>query len=89
MNTDNCVSHETIDALVKSLTYTYGRVGETTVTGCWSFLPNGFSVAYGQSACVDPESYNTELGQSIALKRCMEASRNKLWELEGYVLSKQ
>lgn len=44
-------------------------------------LPNGF-VIVEYSACVSPENYNRDLGVEI----CMSRIKNKLWELEGYVL---
>lgn len=82
------VSQQNIYGLVGSLTYKFERVGETTVTGCWAFLPSGFQVAYGESACVDPANYDRALGEKYAKERCVAAAHNKLWELEGYVLSK-
>jgi len=82
------VSPQSIEALVGSLTYKFERVGDTTVTGCWAFLPSGFQVAYGESACVDPANYDQALGEKYAKERCVAAAGDKLWELEGYVLSK-
>ena len=75
-----------IDEMFNSLEYKYERVGETTVTGCWAFLPDGFQVGYGESACVDPANYKPEVGQQIAKDNCEVVARNKLWELEGYLL---
>jgi len=86
--TENKVPAERIAEMVKSLVYKFERVGETTVTGCWAFLPSGFQVAYGESACVDPANYKREDGEKYAKERCVAAAHNKLWELEGYVLSK-
>lgn len=84
---DNRVEAWHIENLFKSLTYQYERVGDTTVTGCWSFLPNGFQVGYGESACVDPDNFIKTTGQHYARERCEQASKNKLWEMEGYLLS--
>jgi len=75
-----------INKMFASLSYQYARVGSTTVTGCWAFLPNGFSVGYGESSCVDPANFQATTGQHEARKRCEQASRDKLWELEGYLL---
>ena len=75
-----------IDELFNSLTFKYERVGDTTVTGCWAFLPDGFQVGYGESACVDPANYNENVGRGIAKDNCEVVARNKLWELEGYLL---
>lgn len=44
-------------------------------------LPNGFVIAE-TSACVDPNNYDIEIGKAI----CMKKIRNKVWELEGYLL---
>lgn len=42
---------------------------------------NGFTIV-GESACVDPNNYDDDIGYDIALTRIEE----KLWELEGYLL---
>lgn len=47
-------------------------------------LPNGFTIV-GESACVDPDNYDNQIGFDIALGRI----KNKLWELEGYKLQNQ
>lgn len=44
-------------------------------------LPNGFTVV-GESACVDPNNYDEEIGFNLAKSRI----ENKIWELEGYKL---
>lgn len=44
-------------------------------------LENGFTIV-GESACVDPSNYDEDIGYSIALERIKE----KVWELEGYLL---
>ncbi len=44
-------------------------------------LPNGFIIVES-SACVDVANYDVEMGISI----CKERIKNKVWELEGYVL---
>lgn len=82
----NKVEYSHIQDLVKSLVFKFERVGNTTVTACWSFLPNGFSVGYGESACVDPTNFDFELGKKYSKERCVASSENKLWELEGYLL---
>ncbi|WP_247437640.1 Gp49 family protein [Photobacterium damselae] len=85
-NTMTKVEYSHIKNLLNSLEYKFERVGETTVTGCWAFLPNGFQVGYGESACVDPSNYNQADGEKYAKERCQQAATNKLWELEGYLL---
>ncbi len=44
-------------------------------------LENGF-VLTASSACVDPGNYDEMIGYEI----CEERIKNKLWELEGYLL---
>ena len=80
------VEYSHIQKMKESLEFKYARVGDTTVTGCWAFLPNGFQVGYGESACVDPLNFNEELGKKYAHERCIQNAENKLWELEGYLL---
>ena len=53
----------------------------TTVTVCCLTLRNGFTVV-GESACASPENFNEELGRKIA----HDNARNKIWQLEGYLL---
>lgn len=53
----------------------------TTVTVCLLRLRNGFTVI-GESACASPENFDAELGRKIA----RDQARNKIWQLEGYLL---
>lgn len=53
----------------------------TTVTVCGLTLENGF-VVVGTSAAASPENFNRELGEKIAFDK----ARDKVWELEGYLL---
>lgn len=53
--------------------------GKCTVMACK--LENGF-VLVESSACVEPENYDFDLG----IKICEDKIKNKLWELEGYLL---
>lgn len=46
-------------------------------------LKNGFTVV-GESACIDPNNYDEQIGFDLAKKRI----ENRLWELEGYALQK-
>lgn len=75
-----------IQALLDTVTYQFSRVGYTTVTGCWAFLPNGFKIAYGESACVNPANFDAELGKKYAKERAEYAATQELWKLEGYLL---
>lgn len=55
-----------------------------TLTFCVLTLENGFTVT-GESACVSPENFNEEIGKKIAY----ENARNKIWQLEGYLLKEK
>ena len=61
-------------------TVDYQRVPGTTTTVCTIKLVNGF-VLLGQSACIDPASFDEQTGKDIAYKK----ARDKIWELEGYL----
>lgn len=52
-----------------------------TLTFCVIVLENGFTVT-GESACASPENFDAEIGRKIAY----ENARNKIWQLEGYLL---
>ena len=52
-----------------------------TLTFCVLVLKNGFTVT-GESACASPENFDPEIGKKIAY----ENARNKIWQLEGYLL---
>jgi hypothetical protein len=75
-----------IDKMVASLTFKFARIEDTTTTVCEAFLPNGFSVGSGKSACVDPNNFNYEDGCKYAKERCIQDATNTLWQLEGYLL---
>lgn len=60
----------------------FHRFPNTTLMVCALVLKNGFTVT-GTSACVSPENFNQEIGEKIAF----EKARNKIWDLEGYVLA--
>lgn len=47
-------------------------------------LKNGF-VLTESSGAVDPANYDLQTGKEI----CLERIKNRLWELEGYALSKK
>jgi hypothetical protein len=56
----------------------------TTFTSCLLTLENGYTVL-GESACASPENFNAELGRKIA----RENAKNKIWQLEGYLLKQK
>lgn len=70
-----------IDAQIVDEEY---RVMFDTYTICTLKLKNGFCV-YGTSACASPENFDAEIGRKLA----RDHARNKIWELEGYLLRSQ
>jgi len=60
----------------------FHRFKGTTTTICCITLKNGHTVV-GQSACADPEEFNSELGQKLAYND----ARDKIYALEAYLLS--
>lgn len=89
ISSDAKVRVDQIDSLMESLEYKFKHVEETTITGCWAVLPNGFVVGYGQAACIDPVLFNKEVGESIALTNCKADANKNLWQFEGYKLASQ
>ena len=55
-----------------------------TLTFCVLILKNGFTVT-GESACASPENFDAEIGKKIAYKN----AREKIWQLEGYLLKEK
>ena len=56
----------------------------STFTACLLTLKNGYTVL-GESACASPENFDAALGRKIA----RENARNKIWQLEGYLLKEK
>lgn len=70
---------ESIDSVIG--TEDYYVFPNTTTTICRLELINGFSVI-GESAAVSQDNFNVEIGRKIA----RDNARNKIWQLEGYLL---
>jgi hypothetical protein len=70
---------EQIDATIVKEDY-YVFPG-TTMTICLLTLTNGYHVT-GESAAVSLENFDEEIGRKIA----RDNARNKIWQLEGYLL---
>ena len=88
-----------IDSKIKAIRYLNGDVNPAyahedyfskedkhtpCLTICILTLENGFTVT-GESACASPENFDKLLGQKIAY----ENARNKIWQLEGYLLKEK
>src|SRR5260221_4094303 len=70
---------EQIDATIAGEAYHVFAGSNLTV--CCLTLRNGFTVT-GESACVSAEDFDAELGRKIARGH----ARDKIWQLEGYLL---
>jgi len=75
-----------INALMDGVTVQTHRFPGTTTMVAAAFLPSGFSVGFGISACASPENFNEEIGAKIATENAREDAREELWKLEGYAL---
>lgn len=75
-----------IDKLFAEVVYTNMQVAPTRVL-CQATL-GGFSLADGFAACVSVENFDFELGCKLAQKKAEILAHDKLWELEGYLLSR-
>ena len=70
-----------IDSTIKDISY---HKLTDVLTVCVLTLMNGFTVN-GESACASPENYNAEIGNKVAF----ENAREKIWQLEGYLLKEK
>lgn len=82
----NKVEFALVQSMISSLSFKYARIGDTTTTVCEAFLPNGFSVGSGKSACVDPANFDFEVGCKFARENAEADAKNTIWMLEGYLL---
>lgn len=80
------VEFKDIQEMVESLEFKYAIIEDTTTTVCKAVLPNGFTVGSGESACIDPNNFDIELGRKYAKERAIVDATNELWKLEGYLL---
>lgn len=71
-----------IDATIVGETFTVLPSGKVMV--CELTLRNGFTVR-GEAATVSKANFDNEIGQKIS----RENARNKVWELEGYLLQEK
>ena len=76
-NTPTAVTKDDIAARIADCDYI--RLG-ATVTVCSLTLDNGFSVR-GESACVDPASYDQAIGERLAY----DDAFRKFWPLFGFL----
>lgn len=70
---------EDIDVVIKEEHYVVMPTG--TVMICQLVLKNGFTVT-GEAGVVSRENFNYEIGKKISRTN----ARDKIWQLEGYLL---
>lgn len=80
------IQPQRIDTLVASLTFDIHHIPGTTTILASAFLPSGFHVVTGSAAAVSPANFRYELGVEMATNKARDLAREKLWELEGYML---
>ena len=73
---------ELIDSKIKSVTYTI--MPSSKVMVCELTLENGFTVR-GEGSSVSKANFNEEIGKQISY----ENARDKIWQLEGYLLQEK
>ncbi len=79
------ITPEHIESLMDKVEYRVHVVEGTTTTQATALL-DGFSLAIGVTACVDPANFNAQLGAKYAIEKARDLASDKLWELEGYAL---
>lgn len=80
---------EDIQAQLSACKFEVDQVEGRTVTHVHVYDPQGYYLASGFSACVDPANFNAELGKQYALNQALGNAEGKLWQLEGYHLKKE
>ena len=86
------VDASTISTMMREVAFHTYRVPDTTTIIAVAVLElNGrtFTLAQGETACADPRNFNEEKGKTYAIQKASKAARDKLWELEGYLLFKE
>jgi len=83
------ISLDDIKKLMDRVLYTSQQPYGTTSTHVHGYLDGKFYLASGHSAAVSMENFDIDLGYRIAKDKAEAATKNKLWELEGYRLYAQ
>ena len=80
---ENKVTEKQIDKIIQAGSVEIQDLSDKTTLVKFR-TEEGFEIV-ATSSCVDPKNYNRDTGAKI----CMDQIKNKLWEYEGYVLSKK
>ncbi|MFZ1569949.1 MAG: Gp49 family protein [Thiolinea sp.] len=76
------LSPELIDSVIESESYVVLPSGKSMI--CELMLRNGYSVR-GESSVVRKENFDEAIGRKIS----RENAREKIWQLEGYLLQQR
>lgn len=82
------VTLDQINELVHQLEFKTHHFPGTTTTVAIAVMPNGFVAGIGKSSSVSLQNFNSVYGAEIAIDDARKIAKEKLWELEGYVLKK-
>jgi len=86
------VSPDHIESLMNQVKYDVQLVADTTTTIVTGYIAMGavdFTLATATMACVDKRNFNKKLGAKYCTEKCAAMCKDKLWELEGYLLAKK
>lgn len=89
MSQANKIHPEAIQAMLAACKFEVDQAEGRTVTHVHVYDPEGYYLASGFSACVDPANFDAQIGQDYALKQALGNAEGKLWQLEGYHLKKE
>ena len=82
-----CVTPEQIDKLLDRVTYSTHIVPGTTVVTATALAPSGFVLCVVEKSCPSSVPFNPSLAIEQAIGKAKGKAREKLWELEEYMLS--
>lgn len=85
------VTPDHIDLMMSRVRYISSLIEGTTTTLVVSVIKIGevdFTLATTTMGCVDKRNFNAELGVKYCTEKCEKETRDKLWELEGYLLAR-
>lgn len=96
MTSEEAIEKEIQDKGLNAPRLTPAHIDKTIVSETYTNLPNGCSIVcqltlvngytvIGTSSCVSADNFNQEIGNKIA----KENAREKIWELEGYLLKQR
>lgn len=80
------ISLDHVREMLSRVQYRFEQPQGTTLTLCHAFLDDSFYLGSGTSACVSPENFNADVGETGAQKNALRIATDKLYELEGYRL---